>query len=74
MLQVLELLCENQSVGDIHSINASGMSHFSKKVLDKLIPTAAAKLKSIVENQRSWFWGDSELKLRIRKYKKSGEE
>ncbi|GAX82817.1 hypothetical protein CEUSTIGMA_g10243.t1 [Chlamydomonas eustigma] len=50
------------------------MSHQGTRILDRLIPSSVSKLKNIVENQRSWFWGDSELKLRIRKYKKSGEE
>lgn len=44
------------------------------ELLTRLIPTAAKSLERILTNQRGTLWGNTELKLRVRKYPKSGEE
>jgi hypothetical protein len=43
-------------------------------LLGRLIPSAVKNLQDIVLRQRETLWGDTALKLRVRKYPKSGEE
>ena len=45
-----------------------------RNLIRNLIPSAGKALQQIVESQRGTFWGQTQLKLRVRKYPKSGEE
>lgn len=42
------------------------------KLLSKLLPSARQHLQQIVESHRQTLWGDTQLKLRVRKYPKAG--
>eukprot|EP00195_Chlamydomonas_chlamydogama_P005343 CAMPEP_0202890252 /NCGR_PEP_ID=MMETSP1392-20130828/731_1 /ASSEMBLY_ACC=CAM_ASM_000868 /TAXON_ID=225041 /ORGANISM="Chlamydomonas chlamydogama, Strain SAG 11-48b" /LENGTH=152 /DNA_ID=CAMNT_0049573789 /DNA_START=30 /DNA_END=488 /DNA_ORIENTATION=+ len=49
-------------------------SRSTKQLLQRLIPSASQDLQHILRTQRDTFWGETELKFRVRKYKKSDEE
>ncbi|KAG1673858.1 hypothetical protein FOA52_012883 [Chlamydomonas sp. UWO 241] len=46
----------------------------SADALLRLIPSARQSLHNVLASQRQTLWGTTELKLRVRKYPKSGEE
>lgn len=43
-----------------------------RQLLSRVLPSAREQLLKLATEQRSTFWADTELKLRVRKYPKSG--
>uniref|UniRef100_A0A7R9UZS2 Ribosomal protein L28 n=1 Tax=Chlamydomonas euryale TaxID=1486919 RepID=A0A7R9UZS2_9CHLO len=46
----------------------------SVELLRRLVPEARQSLQRIMAGQRDTLWGSTEIKLRVRKYPKSGQE
>lgn len=43
-----------------------------RQLLSRVLPSAREQLLKLATEQRSTFWADTELKLRVRKYPKAG--